>query len=189
MKFQFLWVLILTGFLTSCKEPLPEISDQEAVDMVGKELLRHIKLIYTDTGRLVLRVEAPLMVRQFVKGQNKDEFPNGMKAVFYSNGLVSNILTSRYAVRVPDEGKTYLSQDVVLDNPRGEKLETSELIWDERARRVHTDKFVRLSRKDEVIHAYGFESDQNFTEGVLLSTEARFPSSKLLGEIDEQKEE
>lgn len=189
MKSRFLFILFVFCLLGSCKESLPEISDQEAVDMVGKELLRHIELIYTDTGRLVLRVEAPLMVRQYVKGQNKDEFPNGMKAIFYSNGGVSNILTSRYAMRIPDEGKTYLSQDVVLDNPRGEKLETSELIWDERARRVHTDKFVRLSRNEEVIHAYGFESDQNFTEGVLLSTEARFPSSKLLGEIDEQKEE
>ncbi|MBK9272717.1 MAG: LPS export ABC transporter periplasmic protein LptC [Saprospiraceae bacterium] len=165
------------------------MSDQEAVELLDKEYLTEVELIYTDTGKLILRVIAPVMIRHYKQGASKDEFPNGMKAIFYSNGEITNILHSKYAIRVPEEGKTYLSENVVLDNPKGEKLETSELVWDERARKVYTYKFVRLSRDQEVIHAYGFESDQNFTKGLMLSTEARFPSKKILGEIDEEKEE
>ncbi len=183
--FAYLFILVSVA----CNEPSKELSDQEAVDLLDKEYLTDVELIYTDTGQLILRVIAPVMMRYFKQGVSKDEFPNGMKAVFYANGEITNILSAKYAIRVPDEGKTYLTENVVLDNPKGEKLETSELIWDERSKRVYTYKFVRLSRAEEVIHAYGFESDQNFTKGLLLSTEARFPSKKIMGEVDEQKDE
>lgn len=186
LRFLFLFSFII---LFACNKQTKELSDQEAVDLQNKELLKDIELIYTDTGELILRVLAPVMIRHYKQGVSKDEFPEGMQAIFYHEGFQSNILTSKYAIRIPEDGKTYLSDQVVLINQKNERLETSELIWDEREKKVSTDKFVKLSRQDEVIHAYGFESDQNFTKGVMLSTEARFPSKKLIGEIDEEKDE
>ena len=71
-------------------------------------------------------------------------------------------------------------------NDRGEKLETAELIWDERNGKVITDKFFRLTRLDETVQGYGFESDQNFTSVKMKNIEASFPSKKLVGDLNEE---
>ncbi|HRG34554.1 MAG: LPS export ABC transporter periplasmic protein LptC [Saprospiraceae bacterium] len=188
MIFRLLLVICILSFF-ACDKSKKELTEQEAVQLVNKELLKNIELLYSDSGKLVLKIVAPEMLRHIKDGVSKDEFTKGLVTTFYQDGIISNVLSSNYAIRVPEEGKTYLSDHVVLNNPKGEKLETSELIWNERDGRIKTDKFVRLSRQDEIIHAYGFESDQNFLKGILLSSEAKFPSKKILGEIDEEKEE
>jgi hypothetical protein len=60
---------------------------------------------------------------------------------------------------------------VVLYNTLGEKMEGLELIWDENAEEIHTDKFVRITRDDEIIYSRGFKSNQNFTEYTLYAVE------------------
>ena len=175
MTFRFAFIICLLA-LISCDKSKKELTEQEAVQLVNKEFLKNIELLYSDSGKLVLKIVAPEMLRHIKDGLSKDEFTKGLVTTFYQDGVISNVLSSNYAIRVPDEGKTYLSDQVVLNNPKGEKLETSELIWNERDGRIK-------------IHTYGFESDQNFLKGILLSSEAKFPSKKILGEIDEEKEE
>lgn len=179
--YKILLSVICTCIL-SCDAEIKKISETEAGNLVNKELLNQINLVYTDSGKVILNIEAPELLRYSKNNQSQDEFRKGIIARFYSHGILSNTLTADYAIRMTDEGKTYLSENVVLLNPKGEKLETAELIWDERNGRVSTDKFVRLSRADEIVQGYGFESDQNFLKGVIRSIEATFPAKKVMSE-------
>jgi hypothetical protein len=52
--------------------------------------------------------------------------------------------------------------DVVVLNIAGDTLRTEELIWEEATQRVHSDKFVRITTKTEIIMGDGFESDITF---------------------------
>ncbi len=174
--------IVTTLIVIACEPEVNKIQEQEAVQLVNKELLKNINLTYTDSGKIILKITAPELLRFYKSNQSHDEFRQGMLATFYSDGIISNTLTSRYAIRIIEEGKTYLSDQVVLSNTKGEKLETSELIWDERKGMVHTDKFVQLSREDEIVRGYGFESDQNFLKGTIQSIEASFPVSKIMNE-------
>lgn len=168
--------------LISCEKDVKKISEADASSLVDKELLNNIELIYTDSGKTVLKITAPEMLSYAKGNYSEDEFRKGMQASFYNQGILSNTLSSKYALRKTEEGKTYLSDQVVLINPKGEKLETAELIWDERNGRVSTNKFVRLSRADEIVQGYGFESDQNFQKGIIRSIEATFPANKIMSE-------
>ncbi|NOT38700.1 MAG: LPS export ABC transporter periplasmic protein LptC [Saprospiraceae bacterium] len=178
-----MWRIILIIFIfASCDKEVKKISETDASNLVDKELLKNIDLVYTDSGKIILRIIAPEMLRSAKGNQTQDEFRKGITATFYNNGILSNTLTANYANRITEEGKTFLSDQVVLKNPKGEKLETAELTWDERNGRVSTDKFVRLSRAEEIVQGYGFESDQNFLKGVIRSIEATFPAKKIMSE-------
>ncbi|MEO6190166.1 MAG: LPS export ABC transporter periplasmic protein LptC [Saprospiraceae bacterium] len=180
MKLFFLFFLGILFF--ACDPEVKKITELDALKLVNKDLLKNIDLTYTDSGKIILNIKASEMLRFAKNNQSQDEFKKGLIATFYNNGLRSNILTANYALRVIEDGKTYLSDHVLLSNTKGEKLETSELLWDERNGRVSTDKFVKLTRDKEIVQGYGFDSDQNFTKGTIKSIEATFPANKIMSE-------
>ena len=53
--------------------------------------------------------------------------------------------------------------NVVLINQKQEKLNTEQLIWDEKSNLIFTKKAVRISTEDEVIFGDGFESNPDFS--------------------------
>ena len=61
--------------------------------------------------------------------------------------------------------------NVLLYNAQGEKLRTSELIWNEVDKIVYSNKFVRITRADGDIQGYGFKADQDFKNVEILAVE------------------
>ncbi|MBK8954706.1 MAG: LPS export ABC transporter periplasmic protein LptC [Saprospiraceae bacterium] len=182
--FSNFYVLILASFLwISCHEAKKELSDLEAEQLNNKESFESVNIRYSDSAEIQIRIEAPEMIRYIESGKLKEEFPKGFFAYFYQNGnIISNTLSSKYAIRVQAEGKTYMKDSVVFTSAGGELLKTAELIWNETNGRLFTDKFVRIIRKDEILQGYGFETDQNFREGTIKSIDAIIPSEKLFKE-------
>lgn len=54
--------------------------------------------------------------------------------------------------------------NVQFYNLRNDKLQTSELIYDENLKKIYTEKFIRITRPSlgDTIYGIGFETDQNF---------------------------
>jgi hypothetical protein len=59
--------------------------------------------------------------------------------------------------------------DVILVNSKGDTLNTEELIWEEAKQTIHSDKYVRITTKDEIIMGEGFESNTEFTKYKIFS--------------------
>ena len=53
--------------------------------------------------------------------------------------------------------------NVELVNHKQEKLNTEQLIWDEKSNLIFTEKTVRITTKEEVIFGEGFESTPDFS--------------------------
>jgi hypothetical protein len=66
---------------------------------------------------------------------------------------------------------------VVWESKKEEKLETSELIWDDRKQLVYTKKFCVIQRPGERILSQGFEANQDFTEIKLNAIEGEIANS------------
>jgi hypothetical protein len=56
----------------------------------------------------------------------------------------------------------------VVVNNKGEKLNTEHLIWDRRADRISSDRFVKITTADEILMGDGLESNGNFTRYKIL---------------------
>ena len=52
-------------------------------------------------------------------------------------------------------------------NNKGEKLNTEKLVWDQKKQIIYTDKFVRITTKNEVLTGEGMESKQDFSNWVI----------------------
>jgi len=187
MKFErripALPMILCALFASSCAEEKPELSDLEAASLNNRERFEQVDIRYSDSAALQVRIKAPEMIRYADPGDLKEEFTKGFFAMFYDkSGSLRNTLSSKYALRVHTEGKTYMKDSVRFSDADEAVLITAELVWNERNGTLFTDKFVRILRKDEVLQGYGFETDQNFRKGTIRSIDAIIPAEKLFRE-------
>ena len=96
-----------------------------------------------------------------------DVFTDGVHVEFLDDQQSTlSWLDARFLERKESDGLVYVRDSVVLYNAENEKLETSELIWDEANEYIYTDKFVRITQpeKGDTSYGYGFETNKQFTE-------------------------
>ena len=169
--FFFLWrglgggiaIIFLLCSLLSCENDLAEVSKFIEDDAVAIEVGEKVKMLYSDSGRVEMMIEAPLLHRHLDKRTPKREFPAGLEVFFLDKEQkVQSWLIGKYAIE--DENKNIITvrDSVVLFNHNSEKLETDELIWDKGTNTISTKQFVRITTEDEQITGYGFEADREF---------------------------
>jgi len=57
-----------------------------------------------------------------------------------------------------------LKGNVKILSQKGDKFDTQQLFWNEKERKIYSDKFIQIEQEDKVITGYGFESNQELTE-------------------------
>jgi LPS export ABC transporter protein LptC len=131
---------------------------------------KNIYITYTDSGLTKAKVFAPILERFATETRNETVMKNGITAYFYSkDGKIDSYLKSKFAVRYDREKKMIARNDVILVNSKGDTLNTEELIWEEAKQTIHSDKYVRITTKDEIIMGDGFESNTEFTKYKIFS--------------------
>lgn len=124
----------------------------------------NISMIYTDSAKVKVRVEAPRLER-YTGDDPYLEMPAGVHVRFYrSDGNVESELTADYAISYEKSNVMTAKKNVVLINTNGEKLNSEELNWSEKDHRIFTEEFVTITTEDEVIYGHGFESNEDFTK-------------------------
>ncbi|HHH50665.1 MAG TPA: LPS export ABC transporter periplasmic protein LptC, partial [Saprospiraceae bacterium] len=149
-------------------------------DFVNKETFKSVELLYSDSAIVRVRVVAPSMIRHLDRREPRQEFDKGIKVDFF--GLHKNVqskLSANYAIRLINEKKVIARDSVELHSVQNEKLETSELIWDERKQKIYTNKFVMISTPEEKIWGYGFEANQGFTKWSIKAIEGELKVKDL----------
>lgn len=150
--------------LVGCKQDKVVVEDIiYTEDDVGFERMKGVEILYSDSALLQVRITAPTMLR-YVDRQGEQEFPDGLLVEFFDNNKrKTGQLSAKYGMRYEAEDKVVVQDSVVWKSNSGEQLDSEELIWEERNERIYTNKFVTVTRPDEIIFGYGFEADQNFT--------------------------
>jgi LPS export ABC transporter protein LptC len=143
-----------------------QVEYEEAID---------VNMIYSDSAIIRVNVSGPRLLRYVDRSNQKQEFPDGIKVVFYSpNGRSQSTLTAKYATRLDKNNEITIRDSVIWKSYDGKRLETEELIWNEREERVYSNRFVKIVKPDEVIYGYGFEANQEFTEWTINAVEGEF---------------
>lgn len=57
-----------------------------------------------------------------------------------------------------------LSGHVDVKNRKGERFNTELLYWNQATKKIYTDRFIRIQQPDRIIHAHGFDSDEQLTQ-------------------------
>lgn len=169
----FLFIGIL--LLTSCEEKIAEMQRNISTQNLGVERIETVEMLYSDSAIVRLRIQAPTLLNYIKIGNEKKVFSDGLKVDFYNeNAITTSTLTAKYATQYNRENKIVIQKKVVVKSMNNEKLETEELIWDEKKKQLYTDKWVKVSTDEETIYGYGFTSNQEFTEWEIKKVTGRF---------------
>lgn len=171
---KFISAVLLTGtvFLLSCekkREVLKELTIKELPSLSA----RNIETMYSDSGKVTLVVRSPL-INQFTGGDEPHTlFPEGLTVLFYDKKTEPQAsISSKYA-RYTEKDKLWeLRDSVVAVNTEGDILETELLFWSEPRESVWSDRFVRITGKDQIIMGTGFESDPRLTKWKIKNVSA-----------------
>lgn len=175
----------LAGTFIACeKAPVP-IDETLLSQGLEAEIAHDVEILYSDSAKVKVRVTGPTMLYHHDRTNVRQEFPDGLQVEFYDDyQTVSSVLTAKYGIRLETHNKVIVRDSVVWQSVEGDQLETSELTWDERMKRVFTNKFVVVTRPDEIIYGHGFEADQNFSNIRMYAIDGRKKIDELKEEFD-----
>ncbi|QNJ97107.1 hypothetical protein ALE3EI_0527 [Constantimarinum furrinae] len=125
---------------------------------------RNIDVKYTDSGKVVTNLLAPLLLDYSNMEFPYQEFPNGVEVRFWNEENEKSTVNSDYAVRYDQTGIVDLRNNVVLVTSDSVVLEAEQLYWDQVNKWVFTDQPYRIKFKDGSFNQGArFDSNEDFT--------------------------
>jgi len=170
MRFLFFLVLIFV----SCSNDPKLVQEFVSSEVLPIEKIEGAEMLHTENGKLKVKIVATTIER-FHNQQPQLVFSNHLVVYFYNDSaLVQSTLKAEYA-EINDEKKLMIAKEnVILTNIAGKKLESEELIWDEKNNKIYTDKKVKITTGKEVIEGEGFVSNPDFTEYSIFKIHGTF---------------
>ncbi len=177
LRYSIYCIAILSGLamLFSCK---PDIKTIEAITIDQNqpmEIATELKIIYSTSGRVQMIMETPLM-KKFEGEKPYMELPEGFVMMFFDSLMQeTSRISANYAIQYEIDQLIDARNNVILQNhENGEKLNTEQLIWDQKREMIYTEKFVKITTQEEVLYGEGFESDDRFTNWIIKNPTGTF---------------
>ncbi|MBL7826525.1 MAG: LPS export ABC transporter periplasmic protein LptC [Saprospiraceae bacterium] len=172
--------VFMVASLMGCEDEKIETRQVFTQDDVAVEVARDVEILYSDSAIVRVRVTGPLLLNFSDRENPRQEFPEGIQFDFLQADFsVRSTLTAKSAVRQQEKGLITARDSVVMVSAKKEKLETEELIWDEKAGKVRTDKFVKVSQPGEVVYGFGLEAEQDFSYWKILVPKGRIKVEQI----------
>ena len=158
-------IALAMGTLFSCENSIQTVQKITAEDTLADAIATNIEYVRTDSGRLQLILQSPLLVKYGGK-QPYTEFPKGFHIKFYDQaGKVITTLSANYGVRWEKKGFLLARNHVVVKNlETGEQLDTENLIWDEKKGKIYSHTFVKITSPDRTIFGDSLVANQTFSK-------------------------
>jgi len=165
LSIKVITVFLGIVMLCSCKNDIDVINTFTEIHNLPSQSVRNLETIYTDSGKIQIKLLAPELKRFSNVEEPYIEFPAGIKVVFYDkNQEPESRLTAKYAI-YSETNKLWEARDsVIAINNLGDTLNTELLFWDEKKELIYTNKFVKITTENEVIWGEGLEANQEFTD-------------------------
>lgn len=154
----------------SCTDSSYFAGDTIPRDLVNIEKVDSVTITYSDSAKVKVIITAPTLLRHIEFNNNRQEFTDGVKVKFLNDdGSLNGTLTADYAIRYEAKQGVVVQNNVVWSSLDGKRLESEELIWDEKEKKIHTQKLVRIITPTENVFGYGLEADQDFENWRILA--------------------
>lgn len=152
--------------ITSCEEKVkPPIAKLDQKALPTQESWNST-VVFSDSGRVRARLKAAHIA--MYDERRETLLDSNIQIDFYnSDGSHSSVLTARRG-RVDDATQNMEAfENVVAISDSGTVVKTDYLFWDNRTKKIRSDKFVTVKSPKEELQGYGFEADQNLKNYVI----------------------
>ena len=159
-------------FFASCEK-----SSIEKINLITAELnapslsVLNTEITYTEEALIKLRITSKEINRYLTIEEPYSEFPKGLYVEFFdSTERPTSFIKANYCIYDETNRLWTAENDVVSVNAEGDTLNTEFLIWDMNTKKLYSDRFVRITNKDGIIHGKGFEANQDLTNWKIKQT-------------------
>lgn len=154
---------VLLCLLSSCSNDPKEVETFVSSEDMPIEVMKEVELIYTEQGKIKVKIMAE-KIERYLNQNPSVYFSNGVLVHFYNDSAnITSTLTAEEA-SIDDKNQQMMAKtNVELISQKAEKLNTEQLVWDEKKDLIFTKKSVSISSKEEVIFGDGFESTPDFS--------------------------
>ncbi|MBS1781762.1 MAG: LPS export ABC transporter periplasmic protein LptC [Bacteroidetes bacterium] len=164
MTKRWLCLLLFTGFLFSCKNKTSEINELLAKSVFAEDKADEVVIIFSEDGK----VKGRLFATQFIiNEQAKPSFMDARKGLriesFDDSTNLQSTLTAKYARYYPQQGNILIRDSIIVVNKKGERLQTEELVWNDKLKKFYTGKPVTIKTNTQTMYGDGLEANQDFT--------------------------
>jgi LPS export ABC transporter protein LptC len=177
-------IFICTLLFSACENSLNDIK-KIASEEENKPISRStdVDVIYSDSAKVKARMFAPLMIELDDKAKPYQEMPKGVKIIFYDENLQQKgTITSEYAIRLEKENTITFRKNVVATNAQGETFKSDELVYDQTAKTLYSNKPVQITMTNgNVMNGTGFKSNESLYPWTITQATGTFP-------VDEKQE-
>lgn len=150
--------------LQSCVNKKSEIQEAEQKMQPGVDRAEGVTIYYSSKAIVKARLFSNEFVRNEAGRPPYVDMNKGLQMDFFNDSAVqTSKLTARYARYYEQQNNILIRDSVVVINSKGERLDTEELVWNQKSGRFFTDKFVRISSPTQVLFGDGMEANQDFT--------------------------
>ncbi len=158
-------LIIGVVMLLSCENDIKQLNSITDIKNFPTQSASNIEILYSDSAVVKLKIIAAKMARYTNEDEPYVEFPDGIEVLFYNQDkFVESSLTANYAIYHENDDVWEVKDDVVVVNKKGEIINTELLIWNKKTETISSDKFVKITKKDEIIYSDdGFDADQSFS--------------------------
>ena len=129
---------------------------------IDVEVADSVKFIYKE-GAYIRAIVTGKTVKRYTNTQNKLVFPDGLLVKFYEQLNMISVLKANYAENDDAQQTINVSGNVYMENARNEIIETTQLTWNIRTKKIYTDKSIKIRTPDNIIYGVGFDSDEDFS--------------------------
>ncbi len=158
-------VIFISFAFLSCESDIETVKSFSGEEDMPLQTMKNAEIVYSDSGRVQIRIMAPLIQNYPQLEEPYLEMTEGIHVLFLDReGNVESELSSGYAKNYTEEKLWEVRDSVVVVNKLGEVLNTEQLFWDEDRRIIYSEKFVRITRQNEIIMGEGLEANQDLTQ-------------------------
>ena len=160
--------------LFSCKSKLSQ-ADKLDLAKIPLQKVDSMYLVQTKNGMIEMRVVTGEMQHFENNTMSCDVFPEGMNVYAYTDDevLESTIVSdeaSHFTNKNTKEEIWKAYGNVVVKNiVKNQTMESDTIYWDQTAKEIYTDCYVRLYSDDGFIQGYGMRSDERARNAIILN--------------------
>ena len=169
--------IVMLFLISSCyrgKEPMSEaITNRDSAPvMVTRDVSTYISdsgvvryKIIADEWRVYDRLDPSMWI--FEKGIYLEKFNNDLS--------IEAVIIADTAYYYDQKELWELRGNVHIENEQDEQFDTQLLYWNQKAKLVYSDLYIRIQQQKRIITGIGFTSNQEFTKYTIKKTKGIFP--------------
>lgn len=174
---NILFFIVALVSVWSCTEEKKEFVNRETDPEKVPSVISHdVMTLISDSGVTQYRISAKKWDIYDEAKKPFWNFPTGLFLEKFDDKFDTEAsIKSDSAKYFKDDQLWRLDGNVTVQNTNGEIILTQQIFWDQKAKKVYSDSFIHIEKKDRIIEGFGFTSNERMTKYEINRVSGIFP--------------